>query len=226
MNLGTVTALLAAAAAFTPDAFIRVDRRASQPVTRPVDAAEGCSLGEYMALPVEQYCSIELPLQASLTLASEVWPARSGASEFALRVPPLRFAIPGIPIVVEPLVYATVDTLPDSVLISSDECTLSGSAFVESLRLNERFTFRVRTRLTWAAGEQPIAMHADTHIEADVETPSLFALVPRRLLEGIAASAMALVLQPLQRTFLRNLVADYTRWATDAGYREGRNVMR
>ena len=68
-------------------------------------------------------------------------------------------------------------------------------------------------------------MRADTRIEADVETPPLFALVPRRLLEGIAAGAMSLVLGPLQGTFLRNLAADYARWATDAQYREARSEV-
>jgi hypothetical protein len=175
-----------------------------------------------MQLPVEQYCGIELPMRAKLTPASEVWPTRTGANEFALCVPPLKFSIPGVPLVVEPLVYAQVHARPICVEISSDECTLSGSPFVESLRLNERFTFSVRTLLTWDESDTP-SMRADTRIEADVETPPLFALFPRRLLEGIAAGAMSLVLQPLQGTFLRNLAADYAQWATDERYRTARS---
>mmetsp|Transcript_772 Transcript_772/g.2080 ORF Transcript_772/g.2080 Transcript_772/m.2080 type:complete len:185 (-) Transcript_772:172-726(-) len=175
-----------------------------------------------MQLPVEQYCSIQLPMDAQLMPASDVWPSRSGADEFALRVPPLQFPIPGVPIVVEPLVYALVRPHPSFVEISSDECTLSGSPFVESLRLNERFTFRVRTQLTWSETEVP-TIRAETRIQADVETPSLFALIPRTLLERIAASAMSLVLQQLQGTFLRNLAADFARWTTDPHYRDTRS---
>ena len=214
---------LLAALAFSPDAFVRVRRSAVQPV-ESLDVAATCSLGQYMRLPVEQYCGIALPMQARLMPASDVWPARSGANEFALRVPPIRFFIPGVPVVVEPLVFAQVLSQPSCVEIFSDECTMSGSPFVESLQLNELFTFRVRTVLTWDENEgaKVPTMRADTEIEADVETPSLFALVPRRLLERIAASAMSLVLQQLQGTFLRNLAADYAQWAMDPRYREAR----
>lgn len=161
-------------------------------------------------------------MRAKLMPASHVWPARSGADEFALRVPPLQFLIPGVPLVVEPLVFAQVRTQPNCVRISSDECTLSGSPFVESLRLNERFEFRVHTLLTWKDGEM-LTITADTRIKVDVQTPSLFALVSRVLLEQIAGGAMSVVLQQLQMTFLRNLAADYARWAIDARYREARS---
>lgn len=220
MCIGLLELLLA----FSPDAFVRVRKSAVQPVRKVIDdASSALSLTGYMQLPVEQYCGIELPMRAKLTPASEVWPSRSGADEFALRVPPLRFSIPRLPLVVEPLVFATVQSQPSCVQISSDECTLSGSPFVESLRLNDRFTFRVRTMLTWNDTDTP-SMRADTHIEADVETPPLFALVPRVLLESIAASAMSLVLQQLQSTFLRNLASDYAHWATDARYRQARRA--
>jgi hypothetical protein len=128
------------------------------------------------------------------------------ADEFALAVPPVRFAVPGVLLTVTPSLLATVTSEPDRVCISSDACTLSGSPFVESLRLNERFDFRVRTVFTWADGE----------------TPKLFALVPRRLLEAIATAAMRLVLDALQQVFVRNLAKDYERWVTDAGYRASR----
>ena len=210
---------LSFAVAFSPDAFIRVKRSASQAVPKVATAG---TLTNYMRLPVESYCGIELPMRAKLTLASIVWPQRSGTNEFALRVPPLSFAIPLHPLAVEPLVFAKVYSQADCVQIMSDECTLSGSPFVESLHLNERFTFRVRMLLRWDDSEKP-TISADTRIEADVETPSMFALVPRRLLESIAESAMALVLQQLQRTFLRNLAADYARWATDTSYRNARS---
>ena len=226
----------ASAAAFTPDAFIRVRRSCVQPVDvpplPPAPDGDALSLSTYMRLPVEQYTTIPLPLRAELVLASDVWPERTGANDFALRVPPLTFPIPGVPLTVEPLCFARVRPQESCVLISSDECTLSGSAFVESLRLNERFTFQVRMQLTWdddgSASNRDVrpCMLADTRVEVDVDTPPLFALVPRRLLEGIASGAMTVVLDTLQRAFLRNLAADYTRWATDARYRESRSQRK
>ena len=219
--------------AFEPDAFIRIRRSAVQPVT-----GDPNRLTEYMQLPVEQYCAIPLPLRAKLTLASVVWPQRRASNEFALRVPPLTFAIPGMPLEVEPLVYATVDSQLDSVTIASDECTLSGSAFVQKLRLNECFEFRVRTVLTWDGdvgsvggdlvagdrGGEAHRLYANTTLDADVETPRFFSLLPRAFLERIASLAMSLVLDSLQKTFLRNLAADYAQWSSDAQYRASRQT--
>ena len=132
------------------------------------------------------------------------------AGEFALAVPPIRFAVPGVPLTVSPSLLATVTSEPDQVTISSDACTLSGSPLIESLRLNERFDFRVRTVFTWVDGAADGAasgaagdaaggaeIRSSSKIEVDVETPSLFALVPRRLLEAIAAAAMRIVLDAL-----------------------------
>lgn len=206
---------------FTPDAFVRVRRTARQQISISGDAVP---LDDYMRLPTRQYTAIELPMRAQLSLASTVWPERSGPSQFALRVPPLTFAIPGSPITVSPLVFATVETHTGCVLISSSECTLSGSPFIESL--NDRFDFSVKLRMTWDSSADSSArggsISADTHLDVDVDTPPVFALVPRPLLEAIASGATSLVLDSLQRVFLKNLAADYTRWATDAAYRRAR----
>ena len=68
----------------------------------------------------------------------------------------------------------------------------------------------------------PCEIRSSSEIEVDVETPKLFALVPRRLLEAIATAAMRLVLDALQQVFVRNLAKDYERWVTDEGYRASR----
>ena len=204
------------------DAHIRLARSVVQPVSPQRDA--GVGLDDYMRLPVEQYCNIPLPMEATLVGTDK-------ADEFALTVPPITFSIPGVPLTVSPSLLATVTSEPDRVCISSDACTLSGSPFVESLRLNERFDFRVRTVFTWTDGaaggaaggaEIPCEIRSSSEIEVDVETPKLFALVPRRLLEAIATAAMRLVLDALQQVFVRNLAKDYERWVTDEGYRASR----
>lgn len=173
-----------------------------------------------LCFPLWQYCNIPMPMEAKLVGTDK-------ADEFALAVPPIRFAVPGVPLTVEPSLLATVTSELDRVCISSDACTLSGSPFVESLRLNERFEFRVRTVFTWADGAADGAaggaeIRSSSEIEVDVETPKLFALVPRRLLEAIATAAMRLVLDALQQVFVRNLATDYERWVTDADYRASR----
>ena len=244
MHVLATTSLLG----FAPDAFVRINQRtAVQPISSSVKADAGAGLERYMRLPVEQYTAIELPLRAELTRLP-----RGTADQYFLRVPPLTFALPGSPLTVQPSVVATVQSEAQCVRISSDSCTLSGSPLIEALKLNERFEFRVRTLLTWevppAAATTstsataattsglrrrrptpvPPRMRADTTIEVDVATPPLFAWIPRPVLEGIATGATTLVLDSLQRSFLRNLAKDYERWATDRGYREERAkwVMR
>ena len=181
-----------------------------------------------IGLVCAQYCNIPMPMQAKLVRTDR-------ADEFALAVPPIRFAVPGVPLTVSPSLLATVTSEPDRVSISSDACTLSGSPLIESLRLNERFDFRVRTVFTWADGAVGGAadgaaggaeIRSSSKIEVDVETPKLFALMPRPLLEAIATAAMRIVLDALQQVFVRNLAEDYERWVTDAGYRATRAEQR
>ena len=209
-----LAALLFAATARTFDAHIRLTRAVASPPISPLQDAS-CKLEDYMRLPVEQYCNIPLPMDAKLVRTST-------ADEFALDVPPIRFAVPGFPLTVSPCVLATVMSEPDRVVIASDSCTLTGSPIIESIRLNERFDFRLRTTLTW---DSAVKIHSSTQIEVDVETPQLFALVPRPLLVAIASTAMRIVLDALLEVFLRNLAADYERWATDADYRASRAAL-
>lgn len=144
MPLLLLAALPTTASARAYDAFIRISRTAVQPVSS-ARADHGFGLADYMRLPVDQYCNIQLPLQGSL--------ARTAApDEFALVVPPLRFGVPGLPLDVSPFVRATVTSEAERVVIASDSCVLSGSPLVEAARLNERFDFRVSTELTWKAG--------------------------------------------------------------------------
>ena len=121
------------------DARIRLDAKMRQPV--PGARAGPVSLDRYMQLPVEQYCAIPLPMQASLVRTAR-------ADEFEMRVPELAFSVPGKPITVAPLVLATVVSERDRVVIASDSCTLTGSPeamrLIEATRLNDRFDFCVR----------------------------------------------------------------------------------
>lgn len=120
------------------DARIQLDAKMRQPV--PAARAGLVSLDRYMQLPVEQYCAIPLPMQASLVRTAR-------PDEFEMRVPELAFRVPGKPITVAPLVVASVVSERDRVVIASDSCTLTGSSeamrLIEATRLNDRFDFNV-----------------------------------------------------------------------------------
>ena len=213
-------ALLATCYAPAYDAHIKVSSAKAQTVAAA--RAGLVSLDNYMRLPVVQYTAIPLPLQAKLLKT-----ARS--DEFEMRVPPLAFAVPGLPITVAPTVLATVRSEQDRVLIRSDRCTLSGSPEAERLidatRLNERFSFNVRAELTWDSAPSRAVIRSRTAVEVDVDTPRIFKLVPMPVLEAIVTRATRVVLEALLEVFLRNLAADYARWATDSGYRESRAAL-
>ena len=119
------------------DARIQLDAKMRQPVAARAGLV---SLDRYMRLPVEQYCAIPLPMQASLVRTAR-------PDEFEMRVPELAFRVPGKPITVAPLVVASVVSESDRVVIASDSCTLTGSSeamrLIEATRLNDRFDFNV-----------------------------------------------------------------------------------
>jgi len=119
------------------DARIQLDAKMRQPVAARAGLV---SLDRYMQLPVEQYCAIPLPMQASLVRTAR-------PDEFEMRVPELAFRVPGKPITVAPLVVASVVSERDRVVIASDSCTLTGSSeamrLIEATRLNDRFEFNV-----------------------------------------------------------------------------------
>jgi hypothetical protein len=215
-----VSVVCAFGALGTKIARIRVSQSISQRTSVPPASDQpGCRLHDYMQLPASQYESIPLPLGATLVRVT------GEMDLFTLRVPPLRFAIPRLPVVeVCPEVLARVVTLPDRVVIASEACRVSGSPLIDSLQLNERFNFSVRTCFTWrpdasAAGSSDATIHSQTDLAVDVDPPGPFAILPRRLLEPVGTSAMELALSSLHATFVTNLGTDYERWASNESYR-------
>ena len=174
-----------------------------------------------MQLPAAQYVAVPLPLSGSLTRVPDT------ADLFRLVVPPVRFAVPGLPVVeASPEVLARVNTQPDRVVIKSEACTISGSQLIDSLRLNERYDFFVETTFTWQPEGEPAtdeeAIYSRTDIRVDVRPPGPFKFAPRWILEAVGNRVMALALSGLQTTFVANLGEDYVRWATSESYRSER----
>ena len=197
------------------DTRVRVSGSVVQPVS--VEGTPGCTLDDYMRLPVAAYASLPMPFDSSLDRQPNT------DSDFLLRVPPVSFGL-GVNLTVSPSLVACVTAESDRVVITSDECTLSGSPLVEALQLNECFDFRVRTAFTWTM--DPQAIHSETCIEVDVDPPGPFALVPRRLLEATGNAVMSFAMGRLQAAFIRSLADDYSRWAVDDAYRDERMNSR
>ena len=131
-------------------------------------------------------------------------------------------------------------------MISSTQCQLRGSDFIEKVRLNDRFDFSVNTTLTW---EDSLLEDADisniksrvvndddddddelmgcsitakTCIKVDVDVPRPFNTIPKRIIERSGNAAMHLSLRYIQANFVDNLATDYNKWASDIEYRKYR----
>ncbi|GIL79803.1 hypothetical protein Vretimale_12422 [Volvox reticuliferus] len=100
------------------------------------------SLQSYMMLPVEQYFVLD-PKQIS----------HLGGNRFVLTVPRINL----FNLWLEAVVEVSVTTYPGSngagprVVLQAENCRISGSQAVESLRLDQRFAMHFVTELTWSA---------------------------------------------------------------------------
>jgi hypothetical protein len=211
--------------AFELDTKIRVQSRKRIEVFVPPPAADSpfpdeekkqnLSLGTYMTLPVEQYVLVPMPLNADLSRKND---------EFCLTVPPMTF----FGLQVQPVVSANVILQPNQVVISASKCRLESvteeSSYIDDIRLNERFTFEASCTLTWEESPTPSIL-ASTQIHVDVDPPSPFSKLPKKLLEKTGNAAMRLSMNYIIKSFLKGLSKDYCRWARDADYREMRETL-
>mmetsp|Transcript_2853 Transcript_2853/g.5732 ORF Transcript_2853/g.5732 Transcript_2853/m.5732 type:complete len:291 (+) Transcript_2853:2-874(+) len=235
------------------DTCVNAAGRTTSTVAPPPSAIlENVTLSNYMRLPVDQYVLIPMPLGSSLTRVKKEAAkqlnenrldeyCREGNSieeEFELVVPTIKF----FNLSVQPVVYASVSPQHDKVIISSDKCLLRGSPFIEKVKLNERFDFKVRTTLTW---DDPLSdescnknirsrrernkmnggkgsITAETKIDVKVDVPRPFSSIPRVVLEKTGNAAMNMSMKLIQGNFVNNLAKDYEKWANDFEYRSFR----
>lgn len=187
-------------------------------------------LEKYMQLPASQYAVIPLPLNSTLQRVF------GSDEEFILAVPEISFRLPSGPIKILPKVTAQVNVTSDQVLIKSTGCTISSpNPIIEKLKLNDRYTFDVRTTLTWDRYEIPDVnstsiFHQDvimavTDLKIDIYPPGKFSLVPKRVLEKVGNMAISYVTGLLLRDFMTGLVDDFERWARDDSYRQQRMML-
>ncbi|EKX37995.1 hypothetical protein GUITHDRAFT_115755 [Guillardia theta CCMP2712] len=176
---------------------------------------EGCSLGNYMKLPVDQYVLIPLPNKARLEKKDE--------HHFALRVPELQI----FNVWLRPYVVATVDITEEGVTISAKECKLEGSPEVQRLDLNSKFDFEIKVLLQAREDVRGLRsmIVARSEVYVWVDPPQIFRVMfPKPLMLETGNSVLKTTLNLLQTTFLKGLAQDYNRWAQDQAYRDQRRT--
>ena len=192
------------------------------------------TLSQYMRLPVEQYVLIKLPLDSDLSkiddyegsgvrgvkeeCAGDVTEMESDNTVmFKLVVPPITFTN----LTLQPVVFAGVDCRKNEVVIHSNNCVLQGSEFIERTSLNDRFDFKVETRLSWEDNMDlsDSFIYADSKIEVDVDVPRPFNRIPKVILTRLGNAAVKISLKVIQGTFVENLANDFLRWSQDEPYR-------
>ena len=224
------------------DTKVSVDAKSTFPVTPPPNAiADDVTLTSYMQLPVEQYVLIPMPLGSSLSTTCKSQSLDEG-TEFELVVPTVSF----FKVSLQPVVYASVQPQENRVVITSNQCILHGSPFIEKVQLNDRFDFCVNTTLTWedslapgnaeARNDNPndheheteeenddnppgCFITAQTCIDIQVDVPRPFSSLPKAFVEKAGNSAIKLSLKYILNNFVENLANDYGKWSTDSEYR-------
>jgi hypothetical protein len=169
---------------------------------------DGCSLQDYMRLPVDQYVCIKMPLNAELKRIDE--------SFFNLTVPPVTF----FNLQVSPTVQCVVSQTEDAVVIQSNSVHLSGSPYVESL--NGCYKIRIQTIFNWKDSPAYKGILSRSEIDVDVDPPPPFKYFGKRVLETTGTLAMTIALRQIENAFVTNLGADFARWARNPDYRRAR----
>ena len=165
----------------------------------------GVSLDDYMKLPVEQYVCIEMPLNSTLE--------RIEGTLFNLTVPPVGL----FHLEVSPMLICRVSQDEDSVVITSNDCTLRGSPYV--VGLNGCYDFNVETRFRWEDSQESKVLKSSSKIYVEVDPPQPFKVFPRKVLSSTGHLAMSIALKQIENAFVKSLAADYARWANDEEYR-------
>jgi len=187
------------------DTKVNVDGKATVLITPPPPLQHNVTLTRYMHLPVEQYVLIPMPLGSSLTTRvrndddiNDNNQKLSSNTEFELVVPTITF----FGLSLTPVVYATVQPQANQVVISSNQCILRGSPFIEKVQLNDRFDFFVNTTLTWTDdttyNSTECSITAETCIKVDVDVPRPFNTIPKRIIERTGNAAMHISLKYIQ----------------------------
>lgn len=221
------------------------------------------SLDAYMTLPVEQYFVLD-PKQIS----------HLGGNRFELTVPRINI----FNLWIEAFVEVSVNSFPDAsseaafasspsssgsplplplgpgsgprVLLRAENCRITGSDAVESLRLDQRFAMRFVTELTWRSTAPTTSngngngnghagsgsggavqqqqqqaqgeIRADSRLDVWSEVVQPFHLLPREVLVATCNGVLRGLMGSLLPLFVRMLAQDYQRWAVDAAYRAER----
>jgi len=175
-------------------------------------------LENYMRLPVEQYAVLD---GANIT--------RVGRNDFKLAVPRIEF----FDIWIEPVLEVTVEfeeaaDAPPKVVMRAKRCNISGSRWIEDMRINDKFEMDFRAELRWkaAAGScgGPGKLFCKTALEVYCEALQPFAVLPRPTLEGSCNAVLSTFGPSIMRLFLEKLSQDYHRWSRDSSYRELRRL--
>lgn len=175
-------------------------------------------LENYMSLPVEEYVVLD---GANIE--------RLGGDLFRLSVPRIEF----FDVWIEPELEVSVRLIKQAghapkVLMQSQKTVIRGSEWIEKFNINNRFTSAFRAELKWQACPHPgggagrLMVKTGTEVYCEVFPP--FNVVPKPTLESSCNAVLNTFVPALVKLFLSKLADDYSKWSSDAAYREERRV--
>jgi hypothetical protein len=128
----------------------------------------------------------------------------------------------------EPEVDVEVLISGERVHMRSAGTRVRGSDFIERTNLNEHFDMFWCTTLTWGADDAAAGggggaggsyIDISTEVKVWCEVLPPFHRMPRSLLSGACNAVLRRAVPALLAAFVRQLAADYRKWATDPAYR-------
>lgn len=132
---------------------------------------------------------------------------RLGGDRFRIHVRPLHFMM----LKIQPSVELKIWAEPDGIVhLRSAGCQLRG---LESLE--HRFHLRLVGTLVPFSEGRSTKLRGNANLEVNVELPPAFLLTPQPLLEAAGNALLMGVLRTIEDRLMRQLIADYQKWASD-----------
>ncbi len=176
---------------------------ASQTVRIPVQ--------EVADVPIEEYLSVPQRLVAGLTEAGGV--EQIGAEEFRLQLRPLQFLSLKFVPVATLRVYSPA---PGEISIESQDCQLLGAE-----TFNQHFQLQLNGVLQTNRKGRQAELNGRADLRVGINVPPPFNLTPNAVINATGNSLLKGILKRIQQRLKQQLMADYQRWAMQAGTAAG-----
>lgn len=156
-------------------------------------------------VPIQHY--LRQPQRLVNALVDPTRLERLGEDRFRIHVRPLQFMM----LKIQPSVELRIWAEPSGIVhLRSTNCQLHGLESIE-----HRFHLKLVGTLVPCEVGRSTNLQGNVHLEVNVELPPAFLFTPQPLLEAAGNALLMGVLRTIEDRLMRQLIADYIKWAND-----------